>query len=118
ALARSAASIGRRESLPGWLYRVAYLVSLKAVGRRARHPVAVLPASELPMPEPPTPTWETHELKAALDAELAGLSDRFRAVVVLCLIEGRTNAEAAAILGVPVGTVDSRLNTARKKLQD
>src|SRR5580698_8361362 len=46
ALAKSASSIGRRDSLPGWLYRVAYLVSLKAVGLRARHPVAVLPTEE------------------------------------------------------------------------
>jgi RNA polymerase sigma factor (sigma-70 family) len=117
ALAKSAAAIGRRESLPGWLYRVAYLVSLKAAGRRARHPAVALPAAELPMPDPPTHSCETDELKAVLDAELAGLPDRFRAVVVLCLIEGRTNAEAAAVLGVPIGTVDSRLNTARKKLQ-
>jgi hypothetical protein len=38
-------------------------------------------------------------------------------VAVLCLLDGRTNAEAAGVLGVPTGTVDSRLNTARKKLQ-
>jgi len=117
ALAKSAASIGRRESLPGWLYRVAYLVSLKAAGRRARHPAAALPAAEVTMPEPPTPSVEADELKAVLDSELAALPDKFRSVVVLCLVEGRTNAEAAAALGVPVGTVDSRLNAARAKLR-
>jgi hypothetical protein len=69
------------------------------------------------MPEPPPPAWETEELKAIIDAEVANLPDKFRAVIVLCLIEGRTNAEAATALGVPVGTVDSRLNAARKKLQ-
>jgi hypothetical protein len=69
------------------------------------------------MPEPPVPAWETEELKAVIDAEVANLPDKFRAVIVLCLIEGRTNAEAATALGVPVGTVDSRLNAARKKLQ-
>ena len=69
------------------------------------------------MPDPPTPSWERAELKVVIDAELAGLSDRFRSVVVLCLIEGRTNSEAAAMLGVPVGTVDSRLSTARNRLQ-
>jgi RNA polymerase sigma factor (sigma-70 family) len=117
ALAKSAGTIGRGESLPGWLYRVAYLISLKAAGRRARQPVAALPAAEVPMPDPPLPPCERDDLKAVLDAELAGLPDRFRAVVVLCLIEGRTNAEAAAVLGVPVGTVDSRLNTARTRLR-
>ena len=69
------------------------------------------------MPDPPPPSWETAELKAIIDAEVAGLPDRLRAVVVLCLIEGRTNTEAASTLDVPVGTVDSRLNAARKKLQ-
>jgi RNA polymerase sigma factor (sigma-70 family) len=118
ALAKSAASIGRRESLPGWLYRVAYLVSLKAAGRRARHPVAALPAAEVPMPDPPKSATEADETRAVLDAELAALPDKFRSVVVLCLVEGRTNAEAAAALGVPVGTVDSRLNAARAKLRD
>jgi RNA polymerase sigma factor (sigma-70 family) len=117
ALARSAATIGRRESLPGWLYRVAYLVSLKAAGRRARHPVAALPKAEVPMTDPPTTAAEADDLKAVLDSELASLPDKFRAVVVLCLVEGRTNAEAAAVLGVPVGTVDSRLNTARARLR-
>jgi RNA polymerase sigma factor (sigma-70 family) len=117
ALARSAPSIGRRESLAGWLYRVAYLVSLKAAGRRARRRPAALGAAEVPMPDPPTPAWETEELKATIDAELAALPDRFRSVVVLCLVEGRTNAEAAAVLGVPVGTVDSRLSAARAKLR-
>jgi RNA polymerase sigma factor (sigma-70 family) len=117
ALATSAAAIGRRESLSGWLYRVAYLVSLKAAGRRARHPEAALTASEVMMSEPPLPAVEADEMKSVIDSELAGLSDKFRAVVVLCLIEGRTNAEAAAVLGVPVGTVDSRLSTARARLQ-
>ncbi len=116
ALATSAAAIARPESLAGWLYRVAYQIALKAAGRRARLPVTE-PTTEVPMRDPPPPAWETDELKAAIDAEVAGLPDKLRAVVVLCLLEGRTSAEAASVLGVPVGTVDSRLSTARKKLQ-
>jgi RNA polymerase sigma factor (sigma-70 family) len=118
ALVRSARSIARRESLPGWLYRVAYLVSLKAAGLRVRHQVAAWPAAEVPMRDPPSQPWETEELKTIVDAELAGLPDKLRTVIVLCLIEGRTNTEAAAVLGIPVGTVDSRLNAARKRLGD
>ncbi|MCE9566174.1 MAG: sigma-70 family RNA polymerase sigma factor [Planctomycetes bacterium] len=118
ALATSAHSIGRRSSLAGWLYRVAYLIALKAAGRRARLPVTAIETEEVPMPAPSTSAGETHELKAIIDSELAGLPDKFRSVVVLCLIEGQTNTEAAAVLGVPVGTIDSRLNTARRRLQD
>ncbi|HYH66018.1 MAG TPA: sigma-70 family RNA polymerase sigma factor, partial [Urbifossiella sp.] len=112
ALAKSA---GRVRTLPAWLYRAAYLVALKAAGRRARNPTDPLP-DEVPMPEPP-PAWETAEVRAAVDAEVAGLPEKLRAVAVLCLLEGRTNAEAAGVLGIPAGTVDSRLHAARKTLQ-
>jgi RNA polymerase sigma factor (sigma-70 family) len=117
ALATSARSITRPAALSAWLYRAAYQIALKAAGRRARRPVAPLPAAEVPMPDPPPPAWETDELRALVDTEVAALPERFRAVVVLCLIEGRTGAEAAAVLGVPVGTIDSRLSTARAKLR-
>lgn len=117
-LARDAGKIGRRESLPGWLYRVAYRVALKAAGRAARRAaVPLLPDEAVMTDRPPDSAAGNEELKAVLDAELAALPDRFRSVVVLCLVEGRTNREAAAVLGVPVGTVDSRLSTARKTLQ-
>jgi RNA polymerase sigma factor (sigma-70 family) len=116
ALATSARSIRRPDALPGWLYRAAYQVALKAASRRARRSADPLPTAEVPMLDPP-PAWETDELKALVDAEVAALPDKFRAVVVLCLIEGRSSADAAALLGVPVGTVDSRLSTARGKLR-
>jgi hypothetical protein len=89
---------------------------LKAAGLRARHPAVAWPTAEVPMSDSPTPPWETDELKAIIDEELTSLPDKLRAAIVLCLIEGRTNSEAAAILGIPAGTVDSRLNAARKKL--
>ncbi|WP_439628457.1 RNA polymerase sigma factor [Gemmata sp.] len=117
ALATSARGIGGGAALAGWLYRVAYLVALKAAGLRAKLPVPSPLSAEVPMPAPPQAPCETQELKSLLDAELAALPDKFRSVVVLCLVEGRTNAEAAGVLGVPVGTVDSRLSTARKKLR-
>lgn len=117
ALATSARGIGRGAALAGWLYRVAYLVALKAAGRRARVPVPSPLSVEVPMSDPPPAPCEARELRAALDAELAALPDKFRAVVVLCLVEGRTNTEAAGLLGVPIGTIDSRLSAARKTLK-
>lgn len=116
-LARKAAGITQRDALPGWLYRAAHLIALKAAARRARHPAAPLPAAEPAMPDPPTPGWEAADLGTLLDAELAALPDRLRAVAVLRLVEGRSAAEAAATLGVPVGTVDSRLHAARERLK-
>jgi RNA polymerase sigma factor (sigma-70 family) len=117
-LARDAKRIGRRESLPGWLYRVAYLVALKASGRRARHPAEPLREQDAADRHDPYAEAAAGELRAALDAELSALPDKLRAVVVLCGLEQRTNAEAAKLLGCPTGTVDSRLSAARQKLRD
>lgn len=48
---------------------------------------------------------------------IASLSEQLRDTVVLCCLEGYSYEEAAGILEVPVGTVRSRLNTARRKLR-
>jgi RNA polymerase sigma factor (sigma-70 family) len=47
---------------------------------------------------------------------LKQLSERHQQVVTLCVIEGLTLVEAAEVLRVPVGTVKSRLHTAKKAL--
>lgn len=117
ALARDAGKIARREALPGWLCRVAVLIALKSAGRR-RGQAPPLAWGEVAGGEgPPEAVAQTRELRVVLDAELAALPGKLRAVAVLCLLEGRTNAEAGAVLGVPTGTVDSRLHAARKRLQ-
>jgi hypothetical protein len=46
------------------------------------------------------------------------LSDRLRSAVVLCDLQGASRAEAAGRLGIPEGTLSSRLNAGRKKLVD
>lgn len=57
--------------------------------------------------------WTRREL----DAAFAALSGKDRAVADLCLVEGLTSAQAAAALGLPVGTVKSRLAHARGRLR-
>jgi RNA polymerase sigma-70 factor (ECF subfamily) len=64
---------------------------------------------------------EEHVVDRMLDAELAAglrnLSDAHRVVVLLVDIDGLTYQEAADVLGVPSGTVMSRLHRARKRLR-
>lgn len=48
---------------------------------------------------------------------LERLPESFREVVVLCDIEGLSYAEAAQALGIPIGTVRSRLSRAREALR-
>jgi RNA polymerase sigma-70 factor (ECF subfamily) len=53
----------------------------------------------------------------SLDEALSRLSVKHRAVLHLVFQQGFTAEEAAQILGVPVGTVKSRMSYARRALQ-
>ena len=62
------------------------------------------------MRELPTPAWEVVEA-----VEL--LPELHREVVLLVDVEGFSYKDAAEVLGVPIGTVMSRLHRARRQLQ-
>lgn len=57
------------------------------------------------------------DLAPALDRALAGLDEPFRSAVQLVDIEDQSYEAAAEILGVPIGTVRSRLFRARRQMQ-
>lgn len=59
----------------------------------------------------------TLDLGPALDRAVAGLDAPFRAAVILVDVEDQSYEAAAQILGVPIGTVRSRLFRARRQLQ-
>ena len=113
-LARRAASVVKRESLAAWLFGVAYRTALEARTARCRRR-----ARETPMPELPHPqidAGEVQDWRPLLDEELGRLPEKYRATVVLADLEGRTRKEVARMLGVPEGTVSSRLAAARRLL--
>jgi RNA polymerase sigma factor (sigma-70 family) len=76
--------------------------------RTLRSLTADLPGREVTVPEA--------ELRTLLDAEIDRLPDRLRLPVVLCYLDERTTEDAARELGIPRGTVLSRLAAARQKL--
>jgi RNA polymerase sigma factor (sigma-70 family) len=114
-LARKAASIVPRRRVANWLYGVAYRTAVQA-----RRTVARRRARERPVPEMPEPAiaerdlWR--DLEPLLDQELCRLPDAYRAVIVLCDLEGKSRKETARQLGLPEGTVASRLARARVML--
>src|SRR5205814_5384895 len=57
------------------------------------------------------------EVRQVLDEEIGQLPTRYRLPFVLCYLEGKTNDEAARLLGCPAGTVYSRLAWARERLR-
>jgi RNA polymerase sigma factor (sigma-70 family) len=118
-LARRAASIVPREMVANWLYGVAHRTALKARAAKAkRHSrekqVPLLPESAAPESAQAQDLWA--RLKPLLDQELSNLPSDYRAVVVLCDLEGKTRKEAAQELGLREGTVASRLARARALL--
>jgi RNA polymerase sigma factor (sigma-70 family) len=113
-LFRKAASIRRPEAVGCWLYGVAYRVATRARSQKQRRALRGLDA----VPEPAAgPAPACGELGPALDEEIARLPAAYRAAVVLCGLEGKTNAQAAAELGCPVGTLKSRLARGRELLR-
>ncbi len=65
----------------------------------------------------PADDAEFDELRAILDQELARLPERYRGVVVLCELEGLSRHAAAHRLGIPEGTLSSRLARAKDLLR-
>lgn len=58
------------------------------------------------------------EFDADIEDALASLSEPYAEIVQLVDIDGLAYAEAAEVLGIPVGTVMSRLHRARKKIRE
>jgi RNA polymerase sigma factor (sigma-70 family) len=113
-LARKAGTVRKQASVGSWLYGVAYRIARNAkvsAARRRQREREVPPVSaagEEAMP---------NELGPLLSEELSRLPEKYRAPLVLCYLEGKTNEEAAGALGWPSGTVKGRLARGREMLR-
>ena len=99
-----------------WLFTIMHNQHVNSVRRALREEVTVNVeqlASTLVATSDPTASRQLHELERAL----GHLSEGQRQVVILVGLEGMTYDEAAKILGVPIGTVRSRLGRARDALR-
>ena len=68
-------------------------------------------------PEPTLPAPERRGESSDLAQALLALPESMREAVVLCAAQGLSQAEAAVILDVPVGTVKSRVSYGLKRLR-
>ncbi|MCI0681923.1 MAG: sigma-70 family RNA polymerase sigma factor, partial [Gemmataceae bacterium] len=113
-LARKAAAVRPRELLGNWLYGVAWRSALEARTKAARRTAREQPLHDMLDPHPRS--TDRREACALLDQELSKLPDKYRSAIVLCELQGRPRQEVADRLGIPAGTLSSRLAYARKLL--
>jgi RNA polymerase sigma factor (sigma-70 family) len=119
----------RNGSFRSWLFRIATNACYDAFRRSKRHPVFSIEENELveeklsplddfsssaPLPEV---ELERHELAHFVQQALNHLDLEQRAVVILVDQQEFDYQQAAQILGIPVGTVKSRLARARLRLR-
>lgn len=99
-----------------WLWGIAIRRLLDRFRHRAMSPTALLPDTGAAC------SAEDEVLLGVEYGDLAGalqrLSPEFRAVVQATVLDGLTTREAAALLGIPAGTVKTRMMRARAQLRE
>jgi len=116
AIARGVQSFDGRSRFTTWMHRVTVNAAIDEARRRGRRP---LPHEEIPEPRDSRPGPEDAVIaRLDVDAALSGLSPEFRAAVALRDFADLDYAEIATILGVPIGTVRSRIARGRRAVAD
>ncbi len=115
-LIRKAPSLDHGKPLGNWLYTVAYRLALRIRANEARRLEREVQAARS------RPGSESHattpgDQAVVLDEELQRLPERHRLPLVLCYLEGKTNEQAAEVLGCPRGSMSARLAQARERLR-
>lgn len=111
-----------------WSYRIAYNLAIDARRRQRRFEhveinEAVLPDGDTPddpyaaTSASPQKAALRHELSLEIQRALATLHENHRAILMLREVDGLSYEELAKVMGIPKGTVMSRLFHARQKLQ-
>ena len=113
-----------------WLYKIATNIALDALRRRRRagpRPLSLdapIETDESPVQrefadtsQDPHQTVAARELQHEVQQAINSLSEKLRVVIVLFDIQGLAYEEIAEVLGLPLGTVKSRLFNARMALR-
>lgn len=119
---QNAGSFRGGSRVSSWLFGIAYRKGLKTIERAGRRRLELPESDADPIepeaPESPRRDLERRELARAVAAALGGLSPEQRRVVVLTYYRGLSYPEISERLGVPVGTVKTRMFHARRRLRE
>lgn len=113
-----------------WLYKIATNLALNEIRDRKRKPALSLNApagldeggergdqvADRREPDPAARA-EANDTAARVRRAVEELPELYRVVIMLCDLQGMTYEDAAATLGVKVGTIRSRLFRARERFQ-
>lgn len=115
-LARKAHSLRDGRYLSSWLYSVAFHAARnvrKMKQRRRQHEAHSL--IEQNAAEAYAEIWS--DVEPILDEEIRRLPKKYQLPLILCCIEGKTQAEAGTLLSWPTGTIAARLSRGREMLR-
>ncbi len=101
-----------------WLYRVAVNACYDHLRRSRRRQADPLPENLDPVDVSSDDQFTAVELRPDIEVALQAVAAEFRAAVVLVDLEGLALETAAELLGVPVGTVKSRVFRGRRQLAE
>lgn len=107
-------------ALGTYLTRIAINLSLNEIKRRKnkRRWMSSVATEDIPVRADRSTNPERYDNQEAIYKMLNLLEPEFRSVIVLRLIDGYSVKETAEILGMPQGTIASRLSRAQMKLKE
>lgn len=115
---RSFPKLRNRERFRAWLVRITWRLALDR-SRSAKRREARETAWGIEQPKPSVERLAaSSEFGAHLDKSLAELPEKLRIVLILTAIEGHAIQDVASLLGLPIGTVKSRIHFGRKQLAE
>ena len=110
-------AIKRGQALGSWLYGVAQRLALRAQRDQQREQKRAERATATAKLDAATRQVMVDEFNLELGKALERLPERYRQALIYCYLEERSPEAAAKLLGIPVGTLWSRLSRGREKLR-
>ena len=118
---RGFASFEQGTNFRAWMYRImrnTFLTSRSGLGVKMTVPLDREEEVAGPSVSTPETALLAHADQEMLQSALERLQVQFREVILLCDVEEMSYQEIAEIIGIPIGTVMSRLSRARKSMRE
>ena len=110
-----------RNRFRGWLVRISFRLALdrlRSAKRREQRDTLWADPAHLPSQANAEDVAASNQFQSHLERALEELPEKLRLALLLSAMEGHTIQEISEMVGVPVGTVKSRIFLARKKLAE